>query len=353
MSSQKENYPPLRTLPQCKNQSLLATFQEFRCFSCRACICGVDSWPSVDTPRSSSWSWRDGCIPAPPCAISAWRDLDIGRSTGEELARTGSSKHLKMNIENWKHGLNWSLKLQENNERKNTLVAQLCVLSGSWGCFRPEVFLRFKYWVVTSFKYWVATSFSKTKLFQRGSFLEKLHTVNSSSLLVTKNFFMLIYILQLITKCVQCLQGKHEHHPVGIMRGSQSQNGCFFSYRQGKRRNTSYLSSIPPLLLVHQARWWFHHRAPPPQWTASTSLLTKKQGSQFTGLEFHLWEGNVIFTFKRALSLRNFWNFWRAPRPRPGQRRQWKKFTVHRPGILYVRGQWHFYFQKGTSSEKS
>ena len=52
----------------------------------------------------------------------------------------------------WKFGLNWSSKLQENNERKNTLVAQIV-------CFQMLI----KASGLKSFIFeWEITSFSKT-----------------------------------------------------------------------------------------------------------------------------------------------------------------------------------------------
>ena len=64
--------------------------------------------------------------------------------------------------------------LGENNERKNTLVAQTCVLLFEW-----EI------------------TFLQTVLLQREPFPTLFDTINSSPSLVTKKIFMLIIILSL------------------------------------------------------------------------------------------------------------------------------------------------------------
>ena len=82
-----------------------------------------------------------------------------------------------------KFGLNWSSKLRENDERKNTLVRRICVLSDNNKRLLAKSLLLFK---------WELTSFSTTTLLQRESFLTMFYIINSSPMLVTKSIFVLI-----------------------------------------------------------------------------------------------------------------------------------------------------------------
>ena len=63
----------------------------------------------------------------------------------------------------WKFWLNWSSKLQENNDRKNTIVAQICVLSDAWKRLHQA-------WSLLIFELEI-TFFSKTTLLQMEPFL--------------------------------------------------------------------------------------------------------------------------------------------------------------------------------------
>ena len=79
-----------------------------------------------------------------------------------------------LNITNlWKFEVNLSWSLQDNNQRKNTLVAKVvgsrcsAEVSNSMQIFLREI-----------------TSFSKTTLLQRDPFLTMFYTINSSPLLI-------------------------------------------------------------------------------------------------------------------------------------------------------------------------
>ncbi len=89
-----------------------------------------------------------------------------------------STKHLR---------LNWSSKMQENNDRKNTTLLHriVCFQMHEKG-FMPETFLRFNFWGENF------TSFSKTTSLQRESFLKMFYSINSSPVLFTKYVFMVI-----------------------------------------------------------------------------------------------------------------------------------------------------------------
>ena len=76
----------------------------------------------------------------------ACKDRCIYNITGEELRKTvdtigncqrpvfslGVSQNMQKITNLWKLELNWSSKLRDNNERKNTLVTQSCVLADAW-----------------------------------------------------------------------------------------------------------------------------------------------------------------------------------------------------------------------------
>ena len=89
----------------------------------------------------------------------------------------------------WQFGLKWSSKLQENNDRKNTLVAQLiiCVLSDAYE------------WEFE----WEITSFSKTIRYFRGSHFSQcfitlstvLHCMLPSKFLCSKLIWVLVPIV--------------------------------------------------------------------------------------------------------------------------------------------------------------
>ena len=92
----------------------------------------------------------------------------------------------------YKFGLE-SLILQENGERKNTLVALL------WAyclCFQ----MHNKRLQLTSFNIWVRiTSFSKTTLFQRELFLTMFYTINSSLSFYANNYLLFWVIIPLVS----------------------------------------------------------------------------------------------------------------------------------------------------------
>ena len=100
----------------------------------------------------------------------------IGNNCQRLVCSLGVSQHMHKITNLWKLiELNRSLKLRDNNERKNTLVTRGCVLSDCW------------FWDLkrsrNQFLSWKITSFPKTTLLQREPFLILF---NSSPLLVTK-----------------------------------------------------------------------------------------------------------------------------------------------------------------------
>ena len=85
--------------------------------------------------------------------------------------------------------LNRSAKLRDINERKNTLVNKVV-------CFQMLDFETSSSKLeVSKSNLWKITSFSKTTSLQREPFLTVLYTINLSPLLVTKQGFMLIFIM--------------------------------------------------------------------------------------------------------------------------------------------------------------
>ena len=102
----------------------------------------------------------------------------------------GVSHHNHKITNLWKFGLNWSSKLRENDERKNTLVGRICVLSDKNKRLLARSLLLF---------YWEVTSFSKTGLLQRESF---------PTMLVTKSVFKLIFVMSNYQTCTFPLSRK-------------------------------------------------------------------------------------------------------------------------------------------------
>ena len=107
----------------------------------------------------------------------------------------GVSQHMHKITNLWTFELNWSSKLRENDERKNTLVGRICVLSDRNKRLLARSRLLFQ---------WEITSFSKLLLLQREPFLTMFYTINSSPMLVTKSVFKLI-LFWVITKRVPSL----------------------------------------------------------------------------------------------------------------------------------------------------
>ena len=105
--------------------------------------------------------------------------LDMFGNWQRPIFLLGVSQHMHKIASLWKCWLNWSLKLQENDERKITLVVQNTgsVLADRNKRLLARSLLLFQ---------WEITSFSKTTLLQRESFLTMFYTINSSPLLVTK-----------------------------------------------------------------------------------------------------------------------------------------------------------------------
>ena len=113
----------------------------------------------------------------------ALKTVDIIGNCQRPVFSLGVSQYIHKITNLWKFELNRSSKLQDNNERKNTLVTRSCVLSDAW------------FWDLKFWNSWKITSFSKTTSLQRELFLTMFYTINLSPLLVTKNGFMLIIIL--------------------------------------------------------------------------------------------------------------------------------------------------------------
>ena len=84
-------------------------------------------------------------------------------------------------------GLNWSSKLRENDERKNTHVGIVCVLSD----------LGIKdFWLEVVYYFSEKISLSQNLCYNRGSRFSQYYflvTINSSPMLVTKSVFKLIF----------------------------------------------------------------------------------------------------------------------------------------------------------------
>ena len=59
---------------------------------------------------------------------SCLKTLDTFSNCQRPVFSLGVSQHVHIITNLWKLGLNWSLTMQENNERKTTLVATICVL---------------------------------------------------------------------------------------------------------------------------------------------------------------------------------------------------------------------------------
>ena len=98
----------------------------------------------------------------------------------------GVSNHSHKITSLWKFGLNWSLKLRENDDRKNTLVGRICLLSDKNKRLLARSLILFKGEI---------TSFSKTTLLQRESCPSMFYTINSSPMLLTESVFKLIFVL--------------------------------------------------------------------------------------------------------------------------------------------------------------
>ena len=99
----------------------------------------------------------------------------------------------------WKFWLHRSSKLRENNGRKNTLVAQSCVLSDAWKGFRSEEFFRFKYFSKK-------LPLSQTLRYSRWSrFLTITYTINLSFARYQVSFYARL-ILSNNQKCPVLLQ---------------------------------------------------------------------------------------------------------------------------------------------------
>ena len=107
------------------------------------------------------------------------------------VSSLGVSHHKHKITSMWTFELNWSSELRENDERKNTLVGRICVLSdGNKRLLAKSVLARSLLLFL-----WKITSFSKTTLLQRESFPTMFYTTNSSPMLVTKSVFKLIFVL--------------------------------------------------------------------------------------------------------------------------------------------------------------
>ena len=117
-----------------------------------------------------------------------------GRYTFGNFQRPVSSlgvSHYKHKITNlWKFELNWSSELRENDERKNTLVGQICVLS--------ERNKRLEVFCYLSEK---LPLLKKSMLLHREPFLTIFYTINSSPMLITKSVFKLIFVLSNYQTC--------------------------------------------------------------------------------------------------------------------------------------------------------
>ena len=108
----------------------------------------------------------------------------------------------------WKSGLNRSSKLRENDERKNTFVGRICVLSDRNKRLLARSLLLFE---------WEITSFSKTTLLQRESFPTMFYTINSSPVLVTKSVFKLIFVLSNYQTCTFPLSTNTAKHSKSML----------------------------------------------------------------------------------------------------------------------------------------
>ena len=99
-------------------------------------------------------------------------------------------KHKKTSL--WNCELNCSSELRENDDRKNTLVGWIWVLSDRNKRLLARRFLLF---------YWEITPFSKSMLLQSEPFLTMFYTINSSVMLVTDSVFKLIFVLSNYQTC--------------------------------------------------------------------------------------------------------------------------------------------------------
>ena len=101
-----------------------------------------------------------------------------------------TSQHMNKITNLWKFGHNWSSKLQENNERKNILVAQYWCIQmpkkrlQAWSLLLFDLFLKRDAWFrdlksyseVSKSNLWKIISFSKTTVLQREPFLTMFFT---------------------------------------------------------------------------------------------------------------------------------------------------------------------------------
>ena len=99
------------------------------------------------------WRWKNGndglkysnkkCIlteiavilskPLGPLKVSwVFKTLDTIGNCQRLIFSLGVSPHMHEATNLWKFELNWSSKLRENNERKNTLVTRSCLLTDAW-----------------------------------------------------------------------------------------------------------------------------------------------------------------------------------------------------------------------------
>ena len=119
--------------------------------------------------------------------------LDTIGNCQRSVFSLGVSQHMHKIINLWKFDLNRSSRLQDNNERKNTLVAPwsyevLCFQMLDFKTSNPKS-------EVLKSNSWKITSFSKTTSLQRGCYSKMCYTMNLSPLLVIKKGFMIIIIL--------------------------------------------------------------------------------------------------------------------------------------------------------------
>ena len=104
--------------------------------------------------------------------------MDCVKGTGPLwllLQTLGAFQHMHKTTNLRNFLLNWSSNLQENNKRKNTIVALYYFV-----CFQmPNNYKRLQAWSLLLFECEI-TSFSQTTLVQREPFLTMFYTINSS-----------------------------------------------------------------------------------------------------------------------------------------------------------------------------
>ena len=77
------------------------------------------------------WAFGQYCLPKVSNVFKGIGHLTFGNRQ-RPVFSLGVNPNMHKITHQWKCELNWSSKLQENNERKNALVAQICLLSDAY-----------------------------------------------------------------------------------------------------------------------------------------------------------------------------------------------------------------------------